>query len=330
MEVLRVAALDDEDWVIRRVHNYVREQGAQATISRTIYEHNTPAIQYMVTLKEDGTAHDGSRHTDSTRHKHVLDGRVARLSARRTLHFLRGLEFLVTLDLMNSTDKTVVHRVLDHVTGLRHSGVVLDDRVGEVVGNIDHLDRVTTLVLVATHEIVDEGAQVVRRHTRRLLLAIAQRLVLGAAKEGRADRARDHWNATSATLRVFALRSTRRPALARAGATSSAWRALALRLAAARGSALALALRLAAARGSALALALALRLAVVVVLSKDASHRNGKKGKGDTELDHCECEGTGGRWTPNTGRALDGTGSPSVYAINLTRHWRLVVDTRSA
>ena len=106
MEVLRVAALDDEDWVIRRVHNYVREQGAQATISRTIYEHNTPAIQYMVTLKEDGTAHDGSRHTDSTRHKHVLDGRVARLSARRTLHFLRGLEFLVTLDLMNSTDKT--------------------------------------------------------------------------------------------------------------------------------------------------------------------------------------------------------------------------------
>ena len=316
MEVLRVAALDDEDWVIRRVHNYVREQGAQATISRTIYEHNTPAIQYMVTLKEDGTAHDGSSHTDSTRHKHVLDGRVARLSARRTLHFLRGLEFLVTLDLMNSTDKTVVHRVLDHVTGLRHSGVVLDDRVGEVVGNVDHLDRVTTLVLVATHEIVDEGAQVVRRHTRRLLLAIAQRLVLGAAKEGRADRARDHWNATSATLRVFALRSTRRPALARAGATSSAWRALALRLAAAR--------------GSALALALALRLAVVVVLSKDASHRNGKKGKGDTELDHCECEGTGGRWTPNTGRALDGTGSPSVYAINLTRHWRLVVDTRSA
>lgn len=316
MEVLRVATLDDENWVIRRVHNYVREQGAQATISRTIYEHNTPAIQYMVTLKEDGTAHDGSRHTDSTRHKHVLDGRVARLSARRTLHFLRGLEFLVTLDLMNSTDKTVVHRVLDHVTGLRHSGVVLDDRVGEVVGNVDHLDRVTTLVLVATHEIVDEGAQVVRRHTRRLLLAIAQRLVLGAAKEGRADRARDHWNATSATLRVFALRSTRRPALARAGATSSAWRALALRLAAAR--------------GSALALALALRLAVVVVLSKDASHRNGKKGKGDTELDHCECEGTGGRWTPNTGRALDGTGSPSVYAINLTRHWRLVVDTRSA
>lgn len=313
---MRVATLDDEDWVIRRVHNYVREQGAQATISRTIYEHNTPAIQYMVTLKEDGTAHDGSRHTDSTRHKHVLDGRVARLSARRTLHFLRGLEFLVTLDLMNSTDKTVVHRVLDHVTGLRHSGVVLDDRVGEVVGNVDHLDRVTTLVLVATHEIVDEGAQVVRRHTRRLLLAIAQRLVLGAAKEGRADRARDHWNATSATLRVFALRSTRRPALARAGATSSAWRALALRLAAAR--------------GSALALALALRLAVVVVLSKDASHRNGKKGKGDTELDHCEREGTGGRWTPNTGRALDGTGSPSVYAINLTRHWRLVVDTRSA
>ena len=310
MEVLRVATLDDENWVIRRVHNYVREQGAQATISRTIYEHNTPAIQYMVTLKEDGTAHDGSRHTDSTRHKHVLDGRVARLSARRTLHFLRGLEFLVTLDLMNSTDKTVVHRVLDHVTGLRHSGVVLDDRVGEVVGNVDHLDRVTTLVLVATHEIVDEGAQVVRRHTRRLLLAIAQRLVLGAAKEGRADRARDHWNATSATLRVFALRSTRRPALARAGATSSAWRALALRLAAARGSALALALRLAAARGSALALALALRLAVVVVLSKDASHRNGKKGKGDTELDHCECEGTGGRWTPNTGRVLDGTGSP--------------------
>ena len=314
MEVLRVAALDDEDWVIRRVHNYVREQGAQATISRTIYEHNTPAIQYMVTLKEDGTAHDGSSHTDSARHKHVLDGRVARLSARRTLHFLRGLEFLVTLDLMNSTDKTVVHRVLDHVTGLRHSGVVLDDRVGEVVGNVDHLDRVTTLVLVATHEIVDEGAQVVRRHTRRLLLAIAQRLVLGAAKEGRADRARDHRNATSATLRVFALRSTRRPALARAGATSSAWRALALRLAAARSS----------------ALALALRLAVVVVLSKDASHRNGKKGKGDTELDHCECEGTGGRWTPNTGRALDGTGSPSVYAINLTRHWRLVVDTRSA
>ena len=60
----------------------------------------------------------------------------------------------------------------------------------------------------------------------------------------------------------------------------------------------------------ALALALALRLAVVVVLSKDASHRNGKKGKGDTELDHCECEGTGGRWTPNTGRVLDGTGSP--------------------
>ena len=310
MEVLRVGAYDKEYWVKRRVHNYVREQGAQATISRTIYEHNTPAIQYMVTLKEDGTAHDGSRHTDSTRHKHVLDGRVARLSARRTLHFLRGLEFLVTLDLMNSTDKTVVHRVLDHVTGLRHSGVVLDDRVGEVVGNIDHLDRVTTLVLVATHEIVDEGAQVVRRHTRRLLLAIAQRLVLGAAKEGRADRARDHRNATSATLRVFALRSTRRPALARAGATSSAWRALALRLAAARGSALALALRLAAARGSALALALALRLAVVVVLSKDASHRNGKKGKGDTELDHCECEGTGGRWTPNTGRVLDGTGSP--------------------
>ena len=222
MEVLRVATLDDENWVIRRVHNYVREQGAQATISRTIYEHNTPAIQYMVTLKEDGTAHDGSSHTDSTRHKHVLDGRVARLSARRTLHLLRGLEFLVTLDLMNSTDKTVVHRVLDHVTGLRHSGVVLDDRVSEVVSDVDHLDRVTTLVLVATHEVVDEGAQVVRRHTRRLLLAFAQRLVLRAAKEGRADRARDHWNATSATLRVFALRSTRGPALARAGGPRSA------------------------------------------------------------------------------------------------------------